>query len=339
MAIVSLQRLESIVELALNNAGAGTLMASATARALVAADAQGLTSHGTARVTQYVAHLKNGRANGKAIARIVREKPAVCLIDAESGLAFPACALAVDEAIKRASTQGIGFAAVTNSHHFGVAAYHLGAAAAQGMIGLAFSNSPAAMPAWNGSRALFGTNPIAAVFPRNDSAPLTIDLSLSEVARGKVMVAAQQGKAIPLGWALDRTGKPTTDAKAALDGMMLPAGGVKGAMLALLVELLCVSLTGAHFGYEADSFFVDAGNQPQLGQAFLVIDPAGFAGTRVYHARVEALVEAMSADTAVRLPGERRAQLAQRARTDGVEIPEALLARVTELAEPQSRSA
>ncbi len=96
-----------------------------TARALVAADAQGLTSHGAARVTQYVAHLKNGRANGKAVARIVREKPAACLIDAENGLAFPACALAVDEAIKRARTQGIGFAAVTNSHHFGVAAYHL----------------------------------------------------------------------------------------------------------------------------------------------------------------------------------------------------------------------
>ena len=273
------------------------------------------------------------------MARIVREKPAACLIDAENGLAFPACALAVDEAIKRARTQGIGFAAVTNSHHFGVAAYHLIAVAEQGMVGLAFSNSPAAMPAWNGSRALFGTNPIAAIFPRSNAAPLTIDLSLSEVARGKVMVAAQQGKPIPLGWALDRAGKPTTDAKAALDGMMLPAGGVKGAMLALVVELLCVSLTGAHFGYEADSFFVDAGNQPRLGQAFLVIDPAALAGADVYHSRVEALIEAMCADADVRLPGERRAQLAQRAVVDGVEIPDALLARLTELAEPQARPA
>ncbi len=158
------------------------------------------------------------------------------------------------------------------------------------------------MPAWNGSRALFGTNPIAAVFPRSDAAPLTIDLSLSEVARGKVMLAAQQGKPIPLGWALDRAGKPTTDAKAALDGMMLPAGGVKGAMLALVVELLCASLTGAHFGYEADSFFVDAGNQPRLGQAFLVIDPAALAGADVYHSRVEALIKAMCADADVRLP-------------------------------------
>jgi (2R)-3-sulfolactate dehydrogenase (NADP+) len=167
---------------------------------------------------------------------------------------------------------------------------------------------------------------------------LTIDLSLSEVARGKVMVAAQQGKPIPLGWALDRAGKPTTDAKAALDGMMLPAGGVKGAMLALVVELLCVSLTGAQFGFEADSFFVEAGNQPRLGQAFLVIDPAALAGADVYHSRVEALIEIMCADADVRLPGERRAQLAQRALVDGVDIPDALLARLTELAEPQSTS-
>ena len=337
MTIIALERLESMIERALTAAGAGPSMATTTARALVAADAQGLTSHGAARVTQYVAHLRNGRANGKAVARIVREKPAACLIDAENGLAFPACALAVQEAIRRSRTQGIGFAAVANSHHFGVAAYHLIPAAEQGMVGLAFSNSPAAMPAWNGARALFGTNPIAAVFPRSNAAPLTIDLSLSEVARGKVMVAAQQGKPIPLGWALDRAGKPTTDAKAALDGMMLPAGGVKGAMLALVVELLCVSLTGAHFGYEADSFFVDAGNQPRLGQAFLVIDPAALAGANVYHSRVEALIAAMAADEDVRLPGARRAQLAQRALIDGVDIPDALLARLTELAEPPSR--
>ena len=338
MTNVSLQRLESLIKSALNNAGAGPSMASSTARALVAADAQGLISHGAARVTQYVAHLKNGRANGSAVPRVVRDKPAACLIDAENGLAFPACALAVEEAIKRARTQGIGFAAVTNSHHFGVAAYHLVAVAEQDMVGIAFSNSPAAMPAWNGSRALFGTNPIAAVFPRRNAAPLTIDMSLSEVARGKVMLAAQQGNPIPLGWALDRTGQPTTDAKAALDGMMLPAGGVKGAMLALMVELLCTSLTGAHFGFEADSFFVDAGNQPRLGQAFLVIDPAALAGANVYHSRVEALIEAMSADPEVRLPGERRTQLAQRALADGVEIPNALLARLTGLAEPESRS-
>ncbi len=332
MTIVSLQRLQALAERALELAGADHAMAIATARALVAADAQGLTSHGVARVAQYAAHLKNGRANGRAVARIVREKPAACLIDAENGLAFPACALAVQEAVARARSLGIGLAAVTNSHHFGVAADHLAKAAEHAMVGVAFSNSPAAMPAWGGKRALFGTNPIAAVFPRTSATPLSIDLSLSEVARGKVMVAAQQGKPIPQGWALDRHGRPTTDAKAALDGMMLPAGGVKGAMLALIVELLCTALTGAHFGFEADSFFVDEGNQPRLGQAFLVIDPAALAGADVYYSRVEALIEAMSADPDVRLPGERRMQLAHKAARDGVEIPDALLVRLQELA-------
>ena len=240
--------------------------------------------------------------------------------------------MAVDEAMTRAGSTGIGFAAVTNSHHFGVAGYHLSKVVDRAMVGLAFGNSPAAMPAWGGKRALFGTNPIAAIFPRRNATPLCIDLSLSEVARGKVMIAAQQGKPIPLGWALDRDGQPTTDAKAALDGLMLPAGGVKGAMLALIVELLCVALTGANFGYEADSFFVDAGNQPRLGQAFLVIDPAALAGSDVYHSRLEALIDAMCADPAVRLPGERRARLAQQASREGVEIPDALYARVVQLA-------
>ena len=339
MTIVSLQRLASLAERALALAGAVEAMAETTARALVAADAQGLASHGVARVAQYAAHLRNCRANGHAVARVVREKTAACLVDAENGLAFPACLLAVDQAIARARANGVGLAAVTNSHHFGVAAYHLAKVAEHAMIGLAFSNSPAAMPAWGGKRALFGTNPIAAIFPRRDARALTIDLSLSEVARGKVMIAAQQGKPIPLGWALDRSGQPTTDAKAALDGMMLPAGGVKGAMLALVVELLCTALTGAHFGFEADSFFVDEGNQPRLGQVFLVIDPGALAGTDVYDARMEMLINAMCADAEVRLPGERRAQLANKARLDGVDIPEAVLARLMQLAQTESKRA
>ena len=338
MTVVSLQRLQTLAEQALANAGANHAMATTTARALVAADAQGLASHGVARVAQYAVHLKNGRANGAASVRILREKPSACLIDAANGLAFPACSMAVDEAITRARSTGIGLAAVTNSHHFGVAAYHVSKAAEHGMIGLAFGNSPAAMPAWGGKRALFGTNPIAAIFPRKSAAPLCIDLSLSEVARGKVMIAAQQGKPIPFGWALDRDGQPTTDARAALDGVMLPAGGVKGAMLALIVELLCVALTGANFGFEADSFFVDEGNQPRLGQAFLVIDPAALAGVDVYHSRVETLIAAMCADPEVRLPGERRTRLALQASRDGVEIPDAVLARLTGLAEPEAKS-
>jgi (2R)-3-sulfolactate dehydrogenase (NADP+) len=317
---------------ALLRAGASEAMAYATADALAAAESEGLASHGMARVPQYATHLRNGRAKGAAVAVIARERGGAILVDAREGLAFPACKLAVGEAIRRAREFGVAFAGVTNSHHFGVAAWHLEPVAAAGLVGLAFGNSPSAMPAAGGKRALFGTNPIAAVFPRRDGVALTIDLSLSEVARGKIMVAAKAGKAIPLGWALDREGRPTTDAKAALEGSMLPMGGTKGAMLALVVELLVTALTGAALGFEASSFFVEEGNRPRLGQAFLVIDPDALAGRDVYLERVETLIGAMREDADVRLPGARRVASSRKAKADGVDIPQALADQLRALA-------
>ena len=299
----------------LSRAGANPAMAAATARALVYADAQGLASHGVSRVPQYATHLANGRADGAALPQVLRAKGGAVLVDARCGLAFPACALAVDEAIGRAREFGVAFAGVTNSHHFGAAAYHLEPVGAAGLVGLAMGNSPAAMAAAGGRRPLFGTNPIAAVFPRRDGAPLLIDLSLSEVARGKLMVAAKEGRAIPLGWALDGDGQPTTDPKAGLEGSMLPMGGTKGAMLALVVELLVTALTGAAMGFEASSFFVDEGNRPRIGQAFLVIDPDALAGRDTYLARIETLIAEMAKDPGVRLPGARRRALAAKAAT------------------------
>ncbi len=212
---------------ALARAGANPEMARATAAALVGADAQGLASHGVSRVPQYATHLANGRVDGRALPAIAGAKGGAVLVDARCGLAFPACALAVATAIERAREHGVAFAGVTNSHHFGVAAHHLSPVGAAGMVGLAFGNSPAAMPAAGGRTPIFGTNPIAAVFPRRAGESLSIDLSLSEVARGKLMVAAKEGKSIPLGWALDRDGHPTTDPKAGLEGSMLPMGSTR----------------------------------------------------------------------------------------------------------------
>jgi len=332
MTMIALAELREFASRALQRAGASETMAMMTAAALVDAEAQGLSSHGIARVAQYATHLRNGRADGRAVPVIARERGGAVLIDARCGLAFPACALAVGEAVCRAREFGVSFAAVTNSHHFGVAAWHLAPIAQARMVGLAFGNSPAAMPAAGGRRALFGTNPIAAVFPREASPPLTIDLSLSEAARGKVMVAAKEGRPIPLGWAIDAHGQPTTDAKAALQGSMLAMGGTKGAMLALVVELLVTALTGAAMGFEASSFFVDEGNRPRIGQAFVAIDPDALAGNARYFERVETLVTAMLDDEGVRLPGARRAALAECAAQDGVDIAPALLQQLQVLA-------
>ena len=155
---------------------------------------------------------------------------------------------------------------------------------------------------------------------------------LSEAARGKIMVAAREGKPIPSNWAVDRNGQPTTDAKEALAGSMLAMGGVKGAMLALMVELLACSLSGAAFGFEADSFFTEEGNQPRLGQFFLAIDPGALAGTDVYYERIETLLATMLQDEQVRLPGDRRRTLRERAERQGIEVPDNLYKQLQELA-------
>ena len=331
MARLSFTAAEDLARRALLAAGAAPGMAAATARALVAAEAQGQAGHGLSRVPQYAAFLKNGRAAGMAAPRILAERGGAVLVDAGHGLAFPALDLAVREATARARSHGVALVGLTNSQHSGAMGLPVEALARQGLVALAFTNSPAAMPVPGGRRPLLGTNPIAAAFPRRNAAPLVVDLALSEVARGKIMVAAKAGKPIPAGWAIDAEGRPTTDANAALGGAMLAMGGTKGALLALVVELLCVALTGAAFGYEADSFFVDEGNRPRLGQLLLAVDPGALAGQSAYLERVETLIAAMLAEDGVRLPGSRRAALAATAATEGLDLPDALVQRLQDL--------
>ena len=324
-----LSEVMALVSAALQRAGAKPAMADAAAAALVLAESQGLGSHGLGRVAQYCTHLRNGRANGAAQPQVLRRKGGALVVDAGEGLAFGACAMAVQQAIAAAQEHGVAMAGVVRSHHCGVLVDHLRAVAAAGMVGLGFANSPAAMPAAGGKHSVFGTNPLAAVFPRRDADPLLIDLSLSEVARGKLMVAAKAGQPIPLGWALDAAGQPTTDPQAGMAGSMLPLGAAsspKGAMLALVVELLVTAVIGAHFGFEASSFFVDAGNRPGIGQAFIVIDPAALAGSSSFLDRIEVLVAELQQDEGVRLPGARREALRRRAEAEGLAVPDALLA-------------
>ena len=329
---LSVDELTQLVAAALTRAGASAAMSDATARALVAAEMAGLGGHGLSRVQLYAQHVKEGRASGTAEPRIAHEKGAACLVDAQGGLAYLAMELATKEALRRAREFGVAYCGVTRSHHCGAMDYHLAPLAAAGLIGIGFTTSPAAINAWGGKKPLFGTNPVAAVFPRKGHAPLIIDLSLTEVARGKIMVAAKDGKPIPLGWALDADGKPTTDAKAALTGSMAAIGGVKGVLLALMVELLCCALTGAQFGFENDSFF-EPGRPASIGHALLAIDPGALAGSSAYEERIEALIAAMLEDEGVRLPGERRHKLVADARASGIAVPDALLKQLRELAQ------
>jgi len=318
---------------ALERAGARAAMAEGAARHLVQAEEQGLPTHGMARVPFYCAMLRNGRADGEARPVLACERGAVCLIDNRDALPYEACAWAIDEIIVRARRNGIGFAGITASGHVGVLGIHLLQVAQAGLVGFAFTNTPAAIPAWGGRKALFGTDPVAAVFPRADADPLVIDLALTTVIRGKIMLAAQKGERIPEGWALDRDGKPTTDPNEAIEhGSMFPIGGVKGAMLALMFELICTALTGSAIGPEADSFFAEQGNRPRVGQAFVAIDPGALAGRDRYFGRVETVVTAMLADPGVRLPGARRFAGARRAAAEGIDVADDLLSRIEALA-------
>jgi len=318
---------------AMERAGAHSAMARAAAAHLVAAEEHGLPTHGMSRVPFYCSMLKNGRADGSARPVAKADSGAVILIDNADGLPYESCAWAIAEVISRARRNGIGFAGVTNSAHVGVLGIHLREVAQAGLVGIAFTNSPAAIPPWGGSKALFGTNPVAFAFPRSSGDPIVVDLALTTVVRGKIMLAMQKGEKIPEGWALDRHGKPTTDPKEAIErGSLFPIGGAKGAMLALAFELLCASLTGSAIGAEADSFFSEQGNKPRIGQAFLAIDPGALAGRDRYFERVETVVTTMLADEGVRLPGSKRFASAQRAAGQGIEVADDLLAKIERLA-------
>jgi (2R)-3-sulfolactate dehydrogenase (NADP+) len=279
MPVVKLIELERLAARALRSAGASKSMAEAAARCLVAADAQGLATHGVARVPTYCAHLRSGRARGDAKLRIVNQKPAACLIDAGNGLAFEACERAVREAASRARKHGTALAGITNSHHCGALAIPLEPVARAGLVGLAFSNAPAAIRAGGGKKPLLGTNPVAAVFPRRGAAPLIIDLSLTQVTRGAIMLLANAGKPVPEGWGTDAEGNPTTDPQKILVGGSLHAvGGLKGTLLAFVVEVLCCALTGSALSSEIESLHVAQGRPLRLGQLFIAIDPDALIG-------------------------------------------------------------
>jgi (2R)-3-sulfolactate dehydrogenase (NADP+) len=275
------------------------------ADALVSAEFDGQAGHGLSRIPSYVEQLTAGKVKGNVAPSLLSSKGSVIRVDANNGFAFPAISLAIKEITSTCKKYGIAAASVSRSHHFGQAGRHVELLAEQGLIGLMFGNTPKAIPPWGGSKPLFGTNPIAFSAPRDNDAPMVIDMSLSKVARGKVMLANQQNEKIPEGWAIDAEGKPTTDPKKALAGAMLPIGDAKGSALALMVEILAAGLTGSNFGFEASSFLDAEGDSPGVGQLIIAIDPSFFAGDS-FGERTETIVDAILEQPSTRLPGDKR---------------------------------
>ena len=318
---ITLAELASLGQRSLMVQGVNEQAALDTCNALIAAEKAGIASHGFARLPYYLDQLASGKLNAQAHPQS-NQQGAVVNVDADSGLAFPAVQTGLDQGIKLAKTCGVIGVAIRHSHHFGMAGYYAEQAAQQGLLCLALSNGPAAMAPWGGNIPLYGTNPIAFASPRIQGDPMVIDLSLSEVARGKVMLASQKKEAIPLGWAIDTDGKPTTDADAALAGSMAPAGGAKGAALALMVELLTAGLTGSNFGFQASSFFSAEGKAPHVAQLLLLLNPTFFSANYLQHSEI--LFRSMLEQPGVRLPGARRQALVRQNSVE-LDLPVTLL--------------
>lgn len=323
MATLSVTQAEDLVIAGLRRARTNESNARSVARALVMAEADGLKGHGLARVPTYAAQAKVGKVDGHATPVLTRRKPALIGVDAANGFAYPAIELAETVLPDIARSEGVAAASIHRSHHCGAAGHPVERLAEAGLVAIMFVNTPAGIAPWGGSKAVFGTNPVAFACPLPGRAPLTIDLSLSKVARGNIMTAKQRGEKIPEGWALDAAGQPTTDPDAALAGTMVPMGDAKGTALALMVELLAAGLTGANFAADASSFLDDKGPPPGTGQLIVVFDPADFGGDAV--SRFAVLAQSIERQPGARLPGMRRLAARAKAKVDGLTISDALM--------------
>lgn len=295
--------------------------AQSVARALLAAEADGLKGHGLSRIPTYLAMLATGKVDGKAVPAMRRTAPGVLAVDAADGFAYPAIDLAIRELPAVTRTQGIAVAAVTRSNHCGAAGHHVEALAREGLVAMMFANAPAAIAPWGGRTPVFGTNPIAFAAPVEGAEPIVIDLSVSKVARGNILAAKQKGQPIPEGWALDADGNATTDANAALSGTMVPLGDAKGAALAFLVEILSACVVGANLSKDASTFFDGEGGPPGVGQLILAFDPSAF-GHASFSSRLTDLAQSILDQSGTRLPGARRVALRQKAAAEGLTIPQ-----------------
>jgi len=317
---LTLDEARALMSAALTASSVPQPAAASVARALVAAEAEGQVGHGFSRLEDYAAQVKTGKIIADATPQISRPTPGAMVIDAGFGFAFPALDMAIDQGSQIAQEQGTLSIGLTRSHHCGALSVTVDQIARKGLVAMMVANSPVAIAPWGAKTPIYGTNPIAFAAPRPDGGdPLVIDLSLSVVARGKVLNAKKAGKPIPEGWALDAEGQPTTDAQAALGGSMQPIGGAKGTALALIVEILSTVMTGANFSTDAGSFFTADGSRPGVGQFLTLYRPP--QDLAAFSARLEALLGQIEALEGARLPGARRLQALEKARQDGLRVP------------------
>jgi L-2-hydroxycarboxylate dehydrogenase (NAD+) len=248
------------------------------ANALINAELVGAPSHGLSRLKMYCDRISKKIINPKPKIKIKKISPSITHIDGNNSIGFVAADIAIKTAIKNAKKTGIGLVAVKNSGHYGLSGYYAEQAVKKNLVVMVFTNAPPAVAPYGALKSLFGTNPICFGTPTGSKIPFILDTSISMINRGKIRVAAREGKKIPEGVALDKFGKPTTDPKKALEGVQLPIAGFRGSGLAWMVDILSGVLTGGNHAGRVKDPFTDFSGPQNIGHLFFVMKPNLFVG-------------------------------------------------------------
>lgn len=293
------------------------------ANCLVAADARGVASHGVGRIPVYTERLRLGLVNRDPRMAISGEG-AMGHLHGDNGMGYLVARAGMAEAVKRAGTYGIGMVLASHSNHFGMAATYLQEAVEAGFCAFVFTNAPPLMPVWGGRSPFLGTSPFGFAAP--GATPFLLDMATSTVAFGKIRRAARLGESIPGEWALDAEGRPTTDPKAAIDGVVLPMAGPKGSGLGLMMEIVAGVMSGSAFGGEVRNQNSDFTAPQNVGHAFIAFHPNAGLPPESYASRFDHLVDRAKASSLadgvdrIIMPGEREQLSAQAARRDGLQL-------------------
>ncbi len=303
---------------------------------VVACELQGSAGHGLIRVPNYIRGVLSGRIDGRATPTLRDAAPSQIVVDGQNGYAALAVEVARDAIVDRARHNGVVVASFRNTHHMHALWWDLEPLAEQGLAAIEVVSTRQAVAVYNSTRAVLGTNPLAACFPRSGGAPISIDMATSKVSRGDIRRAAHAGVPIPLGWGLDETGAPTTDASRVFpNGAQLPfAEHPKASNIALFVELLATVLSGDRFAFEAARDPINDDGPLRTGTGILALDPARL-GIADFSERAAVFAEYMFAMGCERLPGLRRRELQEQSKVAGVDVPAALVREVENLAVPR----
>ena len=314
------------------------------AHLMAEADLQGSDGHGVSRLPQYARRIKAGGFNVRPNIRVVREQASTALLNGDNGMGHLVMRRAAEIAIEKARSTGIGWVNSQFSNHAGPASLYASMPTAHDMIGLYFAVGNANhLPPWGGLEMLLSTNPIAAAIPAGAERPIILDMATTVAAYGKVKSKALRGETMPVGWMIDREGKPLTDPKRADEGMLLPLGGMeagyKGYGLAMIIGLLAGTLGGAAMGRDVIDFNHDDDSVTNTGQAIAAINIAAFGDVATFKASVDALVrdirnsERMPGVERITVPGERSHGTREARTHDGIPIPAALMIGLNKVAD------